>query len=324
MPPSVSIVTPSFNQARFIERTIASVLEQAYPSLEYVICDGNSTDGTRMILDRYRSRAVIVSEPDDGQASAVNKAIRLTCGEIIGWLNSDDVYRPDAIARVAAVFAHGPDIDVVYGEADLIDADDRVIGRYYTEPWDASRLPQRCFLCQPAVFFRRRAIERWGSLDERLHFCLDYEYWLRLCAGGAHFEYIPDVLAASRLHAQTKTLGQRLEFHRELNGMLRDRLGQVPDPWLLNQAHTIVELDRARRPGRRMPYALEVVVRTLQLSWAWNRRVPPHLVGAAVGPALEGGIRRLRRTSFGNSCSGRSTAILGGERLEEVDRAECR
>ena len=269
-------MTPSFNQGSFIERTIRSVLGQVYPALEYIVCDAASNDETQAVLRAYADRVRIVVEPDAGQASAVNKGISRTQGEIIGWLNSDDIYTPEALWRVATYFAAHPSVDVVYGQAQLIDAQDRVLGHYYTEPWNADRLRCRCFLCQPAVFFRRRVTERWGLLDEALHFCMDYEYWLRLAAGGAHFAYLPEVLAGSRQHPATKTLSQRSALHTEINTMLRRRLGYVPTTWLLNHAHTLVELQGPRGPRR-----LHITARLVRLARQWNGSVSREVLACA-------------------------------------------
>jgi glycosyltransferase involved in cell wall biosynthesis len=292
---SFAIVTPSLSQGEFVERTVQSVLDQAYAPLEYVVCDGGSTDTTLPVLEPYRDRLRIVSEPDSGQAAAVNKGIQLSSGEIIGWLNSDDVYRPGALRAAANVFAAQPLVDVVYGNADIIDEHDAVLRPYYTEPWNARRLPDRCFLAQPAVFFRRRVVERFGLLDERLHFCMDYEYWLRLAAGGAVFAYIPQTLAATREHPRTKTLSARAAYHAELNGMLRGRLGSVPATWLHNHAHTLVELNRARARTHLTPYALDVIIRSLALSLRWNRSISVNLLRVALAPIVHGARRRIRQ-----------------------------
>jgi glycosyltransferase involved in cell wall biosynthesis len=293
---SVSVVTPSFNQARFIQRTIESVLSQNYPGLEYIACDGGSTDASLSILEHYRNRMSFVTEPDSGQANAVNKGIRATAGEVIGWLNSDDVYLPAAVARATQFLDAHQQVDVVYGDAQLIDTDDRVTGSYYTEPWRPSRLLERCYLCQPAVFFRRRVVERFGYLHEDLRYTLDYEYWLRLSQGGATFAYLPDTLAAWRLHPETKSLSARLAVHQELNSMLRSRLGRVPDSWLLNHAHTVVELRGANAHARfPTPYAIEVILAALRLSLEWNGTISRGLLPQAFGPLLGGFRRRLAR-----------------------------
>jgi glycosyltransferase involved in cell wall biosynthesis len=291
----LSVITPSFNQGVFIGRTVESVLSQGVADLEYVVRDGGSTDDTLAVLAAYGSAVQTVSEPDRGQADAVNRGLAATTGEIIGWLNSDDQYRPAALATVLEVFASRPEVDVVYGRADLIDEADRVLGEYYTEPWSRQRLIERCFLCQPAVFFRRSVVARWGWLDERLHYTLDYEYWLRIAAGGARFAFLPSLLAASRLHPAAKTLRARREIHLELDTMLHARLGYVPASWLLNHAHTLVELERAA-PARdwQMPYALAVVLHAYRLSLEWNHGISGALVSQTLGPLGKAFRRRLR------------------------------
>jgi glycosyltransferase involved in cell wall biosynthesis len=238
-------VTPSLQQGRFIERTLESVWRQQRDSLagriEHIIMDGGSTDGTREILERWSDRLSFSSEPDGGQTEAINAGLALARGEILAYLNSDDVHYEGAILSALSVFDNDPLADVVYGDADWIDADDRLIGPYPTEQWSLERLELICFLCQPAVFFRRRVLERFGPFDSRLHYCMDYEYWLRLGMGGARFVHLPRKLAASRVHPATKTLGSRVQAHAEVNDMLKERLGAVPDNWFSNYAHAVLD-----------------------------------------------------------------------------------
>jgi len=271
------VITPSYEQGAFIERTILSVLGQDVggldAGLDYLVVDGGSRDGTVEILRRHEDRLRWISEPDGGQADAVNKGLAATRAELVGWLNSDDVYYPGALAKVRAFFAAHPEVDVVYGEAHHVDVDDAVIEPYPTEPWDPERLVERCFLCQPAVFFRRRVVERCGPLDARLHYCLDYEYWLRLARQGVRFAHLPEVLAGSRLYAANKTLGQRLRVHAEINGMLRRTLGRVPDRWLANHAHAATETTGLKREDSPRRFAIEVAVRTWAASLRWNHGV---------------------------------------------------
>ncbi len=276
--PRISVVTPSFNQGRFIERTIRSVLDQGYPALEYWVFDGGSTDQTVDILQRYSGQLRWSSEKDRGQADAVNKGFRASSGEIIGWLNSDDIYYPETLAAVAARFRADPEIDVIYGAANHIDVADQVIEAYPTESWSVPRLPETCFLCQPAVFFRRSVLDRWGYLDETLNYCMDYEYWLRLARAGARFFYEQRILAGSRFYPETKTLGARVKVHAEINDMLRAKLGTTPMTWILGYAYVVAD-DTFGIPRSRPKCHLAVVVLTaLYSSLRWNRTIRADLL----------------------------------------------
>lgn len=276
--PTILIVTPSFNQGRFIERTIRSVLDQGYPALEYWVIDGGSADETVDILRRYSDRIRWSSEKDGGQAEAVNKGFRAGSGEIIGWLNSDDIYYPGTFAAVAARFRADPGLDVIYGAANHIDVADRVIEAYPTEPWDVSRLSETCFLCQPAVFFKRRILERWGYLDETLNYCMDYEYWLRLARAGARFFYEQRILAGSRFYPETKTLGARVKVHAEINDMLRAKLGRTPVTWILGYSHVVADDTFGIPRSRRKRHLAVVAVTALYSSLRWNRTITADLL----------------------------------------------
>ena len=268
----VSAVTPSFNQGRFIGRTIESVLSQDVPDLEYVVMDGGSTDETVAVLESYGDRLRYRSERDKGQPDAVNKGIAATSGEIIAWLNSDDVYYPGALRAVLEVFEKNPDVDVVYGDADHIDVNDAVIEPYPAEPFDMARLMERCILCQPAAFFRRRVVERFGNLNLRWQYTLDYEFWLRLAKGGAVFAYLPQKLAGSRFYPETKTSGAKLTVHGELNDMLLVTFGRVPERWLYNYAHALVREKWKIREGNPL-FTPAVAVASLRASVRWNRGI---------------------------------------------------
>lgn len=268
----VSVVTPSYNQGRFIERTLESVASQTGAQIEHVVFDGGSTDNTIEVLKRFRPSVRWVSERDKGQTDAVNKGIRSTDGEIIGWLNSDDIYYPHAIARVVAFFKANPEIDVVYGMADHVDLEDNAFESYPTEPWNFERLQETCFICQPALFFRRRVVEKHDLLDESLNYCMDYEYWLRLGKAGVRFAYIEEKLAGSRLYAENKTLGARVKVHREINDMFKTLFGKVPDRWLFNYAHAVVEgrINRQKQPKR---FVINISARSVLAGLKWNKRV---------------------------------------------------
>jgi glycosyltransferase involved in cell wall biosynthesis len=249
--PTVSVVTPSLNQGRFIGATLHSVVEQDYPGLEHQVIDGGSKDETLAVL-RAAARPSLawVSENDRGQAHALNKGIARTSGEIIAWINSDDVYYPGAISAAAGFLEQHPQVDVVYGAADHIDESGAVLADYPTEPFDLERLSEVCFICQPAAFFRRSCVTRYGPFDERLHYCMDYEFWLRLARAGATFAYLPVKLAGSRLHKDAKTLSARVAIQRETIEMFRRLEGRVPEHWLLDYAHAeaSARVDRTRHP----------------------------------------------------------------------------
>lgn len=281
MAPRLSVITPSFNQGRFIERTIESVLSQEGADVEYVVYDGGSSDETLGILKRYEGRLRWVSEKDDGQAHAINKGIQATTGEVIGWINSDDIYYPGALRAVQDFFEEHAECDALYGDATHIDEEDRVLEPYYTEDWDYERLKDVCFMSQPAVFFRRRVVERHGLLDTRLRYCMDYDYWLRVGAQ-APFARLPRTLAGSRMYRDNKTMGQRVQVHAEINSMLKRRVGKVPRKWLYNYAFAVVDsagLDRSQ-PAR---YVWLLVSSTLWAFLRWRHYVPPYAFGAIWG-----------------------------------------
>lgn len=205
--PLVSVVTPSFNQARFLERTIRSVLAQDYPRLEYIIVDGGSTDGSRAILEQYAPRlAWWVSEPDRGQTDAINKGLAHAHGEILAWLNSDDTWLPNAVPSAVKAFGSHPGFGLVYGAADYIDADDRIIGRFPAAQTDYRRLRQGyVHVPQQAAFFRADLWKQVGPLDPSIFFAMDYDLWLRI-ARQAPLQFVPETWANFRLHDAAKTI----------------------------------------------------------------------------------------------------------------------
>ncbi len=215
--PTISIVTPSFNHAPHIQATISSVLRQDYPNLQYLVMDGGSTDGTVDILKKYDSRLRWISRPDRGQADAINQGFAQTTGEILGWLNSDDLYAPGALAAVGDFFAAHPEAIVVYGNADFVDVRGDLIRRCaFVEPFNRHRLLHYSdFLVQPATFFRRGAFEKVGGLDASLNWAMDYDLWLKLAALGS-FHRLPNVLAHYRWLNTSKTGAGGWERLREV------------------------------------------------------------------------------------------------------------
>jgi hypothetical protein len=182
---------------------------------------------------------------------------------------------------------------VLYGNANHIDEQDGVIEPYPTEPWDIQRLAQVCFLCQPAVFFRRRIVEQHGGLDQRLHYCMDYEYWLRLSQRGVRFHYLPESLSGSRLYGAAKTLRDRVKVHREINCMMRQRLGRVPERWLFNYAHSVLDTNGVCR-SRKVRFALGLMVLSWYASLRWNRRLSRQIIVSTTKWMWESSVQALR------------------------------
>lgn len=206
--PLVSIVTPSFNQARYIEATIRSVLDQDYPNLEYIIVDGGSSDGAVEIIQRYANHlAWWVSEKDKGQTDALNKGFARAQGQILAWINSDDTYEPGAISAAVEYLTQHPNVGAVYAETNFIDEKGRVIGRFPAAQTDYPRLRRGyVHVPQQATFFRADLWQQVGPLDPDFYFAMDYDLWVRL-AKQAPLAYLPGpVWANFRLHSNAKTI----------------------------------------------------------------------------------------------------------------------
>lgn len=224
----ISVITPSYNQAEFIDETVQSVLHQTIPADEYIIVDGQSTDDTLQKLTPYQNQIHIISETDHGQTDALNKGFKLAQHDIIGWLNSDDIYFPDTLAIVKKIFEADDSIDVVYGKAIFIDSAGKQIGRYPVDPHSHKTLLQDCGLCQPAVFFKKSLLEKHGYLNESIAFGMDYDFWLRLLTHGAKFHYVPEVLAKQRLHDAAKTFNSRVAANKETCELIYHYSGRLP------------------------------------------------------------------------------------------------
>jgi len=273
-PPEVTIVTPSLNQGRFIRKTIESVLAQDYGALEYLVIDGGSTDETLEILKQYEGRFFWISEKDRGQAAAINKGWRKARGKYLGWLNSDDIYLPGAMAQAVACLEEHPEAGAVYGEGYHIAQDDRRIERYPTEPFDRKRLTETCFICQPTVLMRRSVVEEVGLLDENLHYAMDYDLWFRIAKKYEMF-YSKSALACTRFYPETKTMGQRAQAHREILRVVHRHTGSVPPSWVYGYAHAVLEryLDRSRAIGHIL-FPAGLILLSAKAFWKFNRRVP--------------------------------------------------
>ena len=256
-PQLVSILTPSYNQGRFLRDCLDSVARQTYPRIEHIVVDGASTDESPAILVERDKAVRWTSEPDRGQADAVNKAFEASTGEIVGWVNSDDgLFAVDTVSQVVAAFARDPGVGVVYGDAALVDESGRIV-RHHRSRWPAGSFPLVSPLVQPAAFFRRSVIEPGEPLLRvELHGFLDYELWLRLRDRGVRFVHLPAVVAVDRDHPRRKVRTSDEYFGRE-SAQLVEEYGPV---------FGVPRLRRLAGLLRR--------IRGLPAVWSWERHEP--------------------------------------------------
>ncbi|MBE0696775.1 MAG: glycosyltransferase [Anaerolineaceae bacterium] len=267
--PLVTVITPSFNQADFLEETIQSVLSQDYPNLEYFIFDGGSTDGSVDIIQKYSHRlAGWVSEKDKGQAEAINKGFARAAGSVVAWINSDDYYLPGAISAAVAALEASPTAALVFGDVVSVDAASKIFNVMTYGPWGLDELLQFNIIGQPGVFMRRAALERAGYLDSSYHFMLDHHLWLRI-AQQAPLIYVPQRWAAARYHAAAKNVSQAPGFAREAYRIV---------DWMPSQPGLAQHYQRLRRR-----------------IWAGAHRINGHylLDAGQPGPALKAYIKGL-------------------------------
>lgn len=205
--PLVSIITPSYNQGHFIRATIESVLQQDYDNVEYIVVDGASTDTTRSILEEYGDRIRWISEADNGQTDAINKGIRMSHGDIIAYLNSDDLYLPGTLSRIVSEFGENPEIKFLYGDLYAIDRDGKLLSKIKTIPFDPDILLYDAnFISQPASFYRRTLFDTIGEFDDSLHYLMDYEFFLRAASRKVGIRLVRNYLSAIRYHDECKTV----------------------------------------------------------------------------------------------------------------------
>lgn len=251
--PLVSIITPSFNSGEYIEQAIQSVIGQNYSPLEHLIIDGGSTDRTLAILRRYDEPVIWVSEPDGGQAEAINKGFRQAQGEIIGWLNADDTYQTGAIQAAAAYLTANPKVDLVYGNYNFINREGKVLGTHTAPEFSLERLLHGdAIIPQTSMFFRRTLLNTVEGVDPNLHHVMDWEFTLRL-ALRYNGQRVAETWANFRLTPETKSVRQPEKFWPEiiavLNQVLSNRPANVAEAWLLSglsMAHLLAVLEFAR------------------------------------------------------------------------------
>jgi len=249
---SIAIVTPSYNHAQYIRAAIDSVLTQNYPCLNYLVQDGGSSDDTVDILRSYGSRLVWRSGRDGGQAQAINHAFAATKGEVMAYLNSDDMHLPGTLAYVASVFHARPNIDIVYGNRVFVDRDGLDVGRAVLPRHDAKALYWADYVPQETMFWRRRVWDAIGPFDESFHYALDWDFILRAQHAGFKFLRVPRFLACFRVHDQQKTAVNYDQGRQEMQRLRTRYLGFEP---------TQAEITR-----KIMPYLL----RQLAVHWAYR------------------------------------------------------
>ncbi|MGH7307123.1 MAG: glycosyltransferase family 2 protein [Candidatus Rokuibacteriota bacterium] len=315
--PLVSIVTPSLNQGRFIADAIESIRAQDYPRIEHIVMDGGSRDETPAVVARYADGLTWISKPDNGQSHAINRGFRLASGEILSWLNADDRLLPGAVRAVVDAFRADSRAMLVYGDGDLIDVSGRKLWPFrFTEPFNLRRLIEvGDFILQPAAFVRRGALEAVAYLDEDLHWCMDWDLWIRI---GQRFpvRYLPVPLAQARIHPDTKTSRGGLVKIREMHRIIRRHsrrwlppilvihgggalyrlgcrvLGRVPD-------RPMSEPD-ASRPLSSIPWAARLLDRVLETGrLPWERTPDPELRRLTAGGEQIRGAALLRQPDDG-------------------------
>lgn len=283
--PLVSIVTPSYNQAQFLEETILSVLNQDYPNIEYIIIDGGSADGSVDIIRKYEDRlAYWVSEPDNGQTDAINKGWHRATGSLLAWLNSDDLYEPGAISTVVHFLESHPEVALAYGRVHFIDIDGKPL-----PTWNSKRgnpQPQidlkRCLtdwkspFAQPSVFIRAEILDRVGMLDPSLHFAMDRDLWIRIGLV-AKWGYVPAVLSKVRVHPGRKTSRIKTVLAEDVLAMANKVIKSNDLPRYLYSARRQIQSGsylyaaRIYREVGQMP--LRVIALVLRAIWAYPRHL---------------------------------------------------
>lgn len=252
--PLVTIVVPSYNQGQFIDDTLKSILNQDYPNIEVIVMDGGSTDQTLEILKRYEELITYISEPDNGQSHAINKGLRMARGEIVAWLNSDDIY-PDrlSVRHMVDAFGRNTKADLIYGDFIEIDNNNVVLKIYKRPSYSLNRLLRIGYISQPATFFRRHVVENI-QVREDLRYALDLEYWLRADKLRFHICHINYLIAAERIHGEAKCVRDYLEMASEAR-VVRESYGAKFNRW-----HMVSRsLDRLWLYLLRLPGVLDLI-----------------------------------------------------------------
>jgi len=234
----VSIITPSYNQAKYLEQTIQSVLRQDYPRIEYIVMDGASSDGSVEIIKKYAGQLTYwESQQDMGQADAINKGFARATGDIVAWLNSDDYYLPGIISKAVQVFEENPDVVLIYGNMLAVDENGATFNTLTYRPLTFEDLLCFHIIGQPAVFMRRSALQKTKGLDPTFHFLLDHLLWIQIAKQGKIL-HVDQTWSAARYHAEAKNVAKAAEFGREAFRIL-ETIAQDKD-----LAATLLRIDR--------------------------------------------------------------------------------
>ncbi len=293
----ISVITPSYNQGAYLEATLRSLLDQEYPDLELIVIDGGSTDQSVEIIRRYESAlSHWESERDRGQSHALNKGFAHVHGDIWTWLNSDDLLEAGVLQRVADVFAQHPEVGVVYGDCVYVAQDGAtIVAPFRGEPYSRVRHLAHRFIAQPSCFFRTSMVP--PAVREDLHYCMDYDLWLKLAARGVKFHYVPEVFSRYRLHDESKSVSALVALHREI-------VAEIYRPLLRAGASPAERRAMAQAAGDMIHQlnalgARGAVLRTLLFHLAETRVFPPGILlnlglQALIGPGAVGWVQRWR------------------------------
>ncbi len=274
--PTISVITPSFNQGEFIEETIVSVLsQQGNFIIEYFIMDGGSTDNSVEIINKYDELLHRKDWPigckgityrwssgnDRGQADAVNKGFAQANGEIFGWLNSDDTYLPGTFQKAVVFFSEHPNDVMLYGNAYYTDKKSAITDRYPSEPFNLQKLADYCYICQPTVFIRTAPLKEVGIIDITLHTCMDYDLWIRM---GAKFDgriaFVEEYLATSRMYAENKTLSLRETAYEESIKTAKKHFGYVSEFWINGYIIDVISGIKMKNNFRLLPAPIRKLI----------------------------------------------------------------
>jgi glycosyltransferase involved in cell wall biosynthesis len=282
--PKISIITPSYNQGQFIERTLKSVLDQEYPNLEFIVMDGNSSDQTVKVLKKYdrlvkegkfgkKINFIWRSEKDGGQTNAINKGLKIATGDILAYLNSDDTYEPQALRIIARYFLEHSQVQFVYGKGQLIDINDKPIGMYNDFQVDTEKLHRNCGVSQPTAFWRRKVLEKVGFFNESFQYTMDYEYWVRV-SKNFKMVYLPQILASTRIHPDAKTSNQTQKLYQNAIRVQKLHYPFVHHDWIFTYSDGLVHAAKNGSWYQEIWYWSVLFIASFFFQVWWNHQLP--------------------------------------------------